>query len=774
LSQRLEELGQDLQASERLAAIVESLERLPWVQAEALVEFLEQLGVEDDPHLTPALQELAARLEQVNLDNKLAALSQLGAILDNLNQELEGQQRRQQLAQSLAEAMTEDGEQLTLALDPDLAEAISALTQRLDQIEPRGNREEVAHSIQALIAQLRQSDLQALADGIEARTIQAIPELDQAIAQVTAALNSLQPASPGAGREELRQGIAELTQQLQDQQRQRILEGLARAIAEQGEQAALQANPELERALSKVSARLEGLSQTGTQEAVEGLTNKLSTYTQQLAAEFRQAQLESLADAIEGLAVYGRAELPEALHQFIDEFERLRSSQNREIVEQLTTTVSDTTQELSMNIPGLDYSLIDGEWQRGLPDKWEINKDGPKTKAIERSRPTSPSSTPQAKQAEANPPAQPPEPAPAELAPATPPEADQMPFQLADYTDRQQWPAAKQRLLKDCLLPEVFVDALRHRGIIAADPQGQPVFTRYAMNEKLERGEDVGVHLEGSSVGEGHFWVQFGQGEPQRVLITSSPLDTLSLAALERREVSTLYLAVDPGGRIPAAQVQKLLEQQAQVTVALNRAEEPLARQLLERLPGATRRVPEQGYSWNEQLQQRRYQALYEHYSDNGKTSDIAGIMRRALEDGRSTKEISMILAQHPAFAVVGSQRIQAEVQPVLEAQQAPPVQPAQLSPQQLWQQYSQRAKAANPVSVSLEVAQMALRDQLPDAEIRRILHANPHLQQFGEKARRDLVEQPLAKAKRLEALAKNPQKEQSQQREQDRQGQMD
>jgi len=714
------------------------------------------------------VQRLAEAISQLdrNLEQRLRSHRQTGGIrraVEQLHREVAaypGQSEAGDLLRNLADALA----QQTVANAPELATAIEALSQRLEQLEPQGHREEVTHSIQALIAQLRQSDLQAVADGIEAQATQRTPELNQAVAQLTAKLNSLSAAS--VDRKHLYESVSELTQHLQEQDRRQLLEGLAGAIAEQEEQAALQTNPGLNRVLSEFYARLEQLSQSGTQDAAEGLTANLSSYTQQLAAELRQAQLDVLVDAIEGLAVQESDQLPEVLHRLIYALERMSSSEGRESIERLTTTISTTTEELSMNIPGLDHSLIDGEWQRGLPDKWEINKDGLKTKVIDRSRPSRPTSTPQPQQAETNPSAQTPETQPPEpeTAPATSPEADQTPFQLADYTDRQQWPAAKQRLTKDCLLPEVFIEALHEKGIIEADPQGQPVFTRYAMYERMERGELTGAHLDRSSVGQGHFWVQFGQGGPQRVLITSSPLDALSLAALERREVPTLYLAVDASGGIPTAQVQRLLEQQAQVTVAVNRAEEPLARQLLERLPGATRRAPEQGYSWNEQLQQRRYQAIYEHYSDNGKTSDILGIMRRALQDGRSTKEISMILAQHPSLEVVGSQRIEAEVQKALKEQQAPPIQPVQLSPQQLWQQYSQQAKAANPVSVSLEVAQMALQDQVPDSQIRQILQANPHLQEFGEKGRGELVEQPLAKAKRLEALARNPQKEQSRQ----------
>lgn len=43
-------------------------------------------------------------------------------------------------------------------------------------------------------------------------------------------------------------------------------------------------------------------------------------------------------------------------------------------MEQLSTTVNETTQELNRNIPGLDHSLIEGDWQRGQPPEVKENK----------------------------------------------------------------------------------------------------------------------------------------------------------------------------------------------------------------------------------------------------------------------------------------------------------------------------------------------------------------------------------------------------------------
>ncbi len=114
----------------------------------------------------------------------------------------------------------------------------------------------------------------------------------------------------------------------------------------------------------------------------------------------------------------------------------------------------------------------------------------------------------------------------------------------------------------------------------------------------------------------------------------------------------------------------------------------------------------------------------------------------------------------------------QLPAQRVVEEQQHPPApQPAKRSPLQLWQQYSQRVQTAGSFTTALAVARLAWKDGVPEAEIRQILQASPHLQQFGEKGRTDLVEQPLAKVKREAALSKLP-SQQARQQERPRRGQ--
>lgn len=205
------------------------------------------------------------------------------------------------------------------------------------------------------------------------------------------------------------------------------------------------------------------------------------------------------------------------------------------------------------------------------------------------------------------------------------------------------------------------------------------------------------------------------------------------------------------------------MEQDAQVVVALNTDQKALAQKLLEQFSRVIQRQPTQGDTWNQQLQHQRTQALYHKYSNNERTTDLVGITRNAMADGCSRELVTKIIAHHPVFA---NQKYQKSAQEVEQQQQPQTPQPAKLSPRQLWQQYSQRTASPNQVSKLLDVAQLALRDGVPEAEIRQILQANPYLQQFGEKGRRDLVEHPLARAKRLEALSNLPPEQARQQQQ--------
>jgi len=71
-----------------------------------------------------------------------------------------------------------------------------------------------------------------------------------------------------------------------------------------------------------------------------------------------------------------------------------------------------------------------------------------------------------------------------------------------------------------------------------------------------------------------------------------------------------------------------------------------------------------------------------------------------------------------------------------------------------MWNHYSAEASGKGPFQTAAVVARNAIRDKLPDVQIRQILSTNPSMDQFGAKGRRELVDQPLEKAKREVALS--------------------
>lgn len=81
-----------------------------------------------------------------------------------------------------------------------------------------------------------------------------------------------------------------------------------------------------------------------------------------------------------------------------------------------------------------------------------------------------------------------------------------------------------------------------------------------------------------------------------------------------------------------------------------------------------------------------------------------------------------------------------------------------------LWNHYSSQSASKGPFQTAAAVARNAVNDKLPEAQIRQILSANPSMEQFGAKGRRELVEQPLEKAKRELALSQQPSQQTRQQ----------
>ena len=89
-----------------------------------------------------------------------------------------------------------------------------------------------------------------------------------------------------------------------------------------------------------------------------------------------------------------------------------------------------------------------------------------------------------------------------------------------------------------------------------------------------------------------------------------------------------------------------------------------------------------------------------------------------------------------------------------------PPIPPT-VRASELWKHYSEKVNVTGPFQTATAVAQTAWREGVAEADIRKILAANPVLSQFGKKAQ-ELVELPLKQVKRAVQLADKSSSQQS------------
>lgn len=192
--------------------------------------------------------------------------------------------------------------------------------------------------------------------------------------------------------------------------------------------------------------------------------------------------------------------------------------------------------------------------------------------------------------------------------------------------NERRWAVVREYLIETRKLPTALVDRLHERGLIYADAIQNAVFVRHATHNtgaRWYRGELAGASLRGtwgennsfhglasgSAREQGWFWIGTGKGEVKRVLLTESPIDTLSLATLDRKrrqavEGVTVYLSTDGAGTIPIQALKQVLERGGQVVVAFDadRAGELMAWQVAQDLPGIKRVTPAYGKDWNDRL----------------------------------------------------------------------------------------------------------------------------------------------------------------------------
>ncbi|MFQ4134737.1 toprim domain-containing protein [Nodosilinea sp. PGN35] len=163
------------------------------------------------------------------------------------------------------------------------------------------------------------------------------------------------------------------------------------------------------------------------------------------------------------------------------------------------------------------------------------------------------------------------------------------------------------------------MDRLHERGLIF-----NAVFLRHELQAQTwSRGEVIGASLRGtwgeanhfhglapgSARDRGWFWIGTGQGPVSRVLLAESPIDTMSLAVLDRaqrgpEEGVSIYLSTDGSGWVPVETLKTVLRSGGLVAAAFDAdvAGETMAWRVAQQVPGIERLTPNQGKDWNEVL----------------------------------------------------------------------------------------------------------------------------------------------------------------------------
>ncbi len=178
--------------------------------------------------------------------------------------------------------------------------------------------------------------------------------------------------------------------------------------------------------------------------------------------------------------------------------------------------------------------------------------------------------------------------------------------------DKSKWAAVKDYLITTRGLPESIIDTLHQKGVLYADYKQNAVFVRKDLEGEVTgaslRGTYNGSEFKGLAKGTqrdaGWFALKKGQGELERIVLTESPIDALSAAAIAQKPETTFFLSTDGAGSIPHAFLKQKLTEGKQVLVAYDNDEagHTMTRQVLDKLPGAQRITPKVGKDWNEQL----------------------------------------------------------------------------------------------------------------------------------------------------------------------------
>ena len=190
-------------------------------------------------------------------------------------------------------------------------------------------------------------------------------------------------------------------------------------------------------------------------------------------------------------------------------------------------------------------------------------------------------------------------------------------------TASANWGQVHTYLTQNRQIPADIVNQAFQQGSVFADERGNAVFTMQQLRQDsltgeasntLRAGAITGYALRGTGSDYKHItkgsskadgWFLFHSGvNTQRIIITESPIEALSLAAMERND-HTLYLALNGNSPLPVEQLQHHIDQGGEVLTAFNNdaAGMNLSARVLEQISEAKTIYPDGDFNdWNEQL----------------------------------------------------------------------------------------------------------------------------------------------------------------------------
>jgi conjugative relaxase-like TrwC/TraI family protein len=193
--------------------------------------------------------------------------------------------------------------------------------------------------------------------------------------------------------------------------------------------------------------------------------------------------------------------------------------------------------------------------------------------------------------------------------------ANQSPGGKLPERNEAQWAQVRRYLVEKRCLPTQLVDRLATAGKVYADSSGNAVFLHTASQGRITGATVFDVKSEvfncqlapSADNGTGYFQLSQGKDKLSRIVLTDSPIEAISLAALERGQYKNRTLYIDVSERQNHPELQSLLNNGVGIEVAfsIEGASETRARQIVDSFPGAIRSNPAQGKSWNEQLRSK-------------------------------------------------------------------------------------------------------------------------------------------------------------------------